>query len=149
MLLSKLSTRDHDVRLVAIHDDLTIVGPAHAAFAAFDMFANRLTARGDLQLRPDKCRVLIPTTDATLIRDITAEATTRGVSVLVGAMSLHGGCVGTDVSKMRDAIRASVSRFDNVLEAVSDPLMPSQIGLAHHSSMCCIWCWILYTHHST
>ncbi len=120
--------KEQDVRLVAIHDDLTIVGPAHAAFAAFDMFANRLSARGDLQLRPDKCRVLIPTSDATLIRDITVQANTRGVSVLVGAMSLHGGCVGTDESKMRDAIRASVSRFDNVLKAVSDPLMPSQIA---------------------
>ena len=29
---------------------------------------------------------------------------------------------------MRDAIRESVSRFDKVLEAVSDPLMPSQIA---------------------
>ena len=50
------------------------------------------------------------------------------MSVVVGAMSLHGGCVGTDVAKMRDAIRESVSRFDKVLEAVSDPLMPSQIA---------------------
>ena len=120
--------KSQDVRLVAIQDDLTIVGPATSAFAAFDMFASRLSARGDLQLRPDKCRVLIPTTDTTLIRDITTEATTRGVSVVVGAMSLHGGCVGTDVAKMRDAIRESVSRFDKVLEAVSDPLMPSQIA---------------------
>ena len=40
--------RDKDVRLIAIHDDLTIVGPAPAAFAAFDMFARRLSARGDL-----------------------------------------------------------------------------------------------------
>jgi hypothetical protein len=70
--------KDQDVRLVAIHDDLTIVGPAQAAFAAFDMFASRLAARGDLRLRPDKCRVLIPSTDATVVRDITALADTRG-----------------------------------------------------------------------
>ena len=64
------------MRLVAIHDDLTIVGPAQPAFAAFDMFASRLLARGDLRLRPDKCRVLIASTDATQVRDITALADT-------------------------------------------------------------------------
>ena len=120
--------KDQDVRLVAIHDDLTVVGPAEAAFAAFDMFASRLLARGDLRLRPDKCRVLIASTDASVVRDITALANTRGVAVVVGAMKLHGGCVGTDVAQMRNAIRESVSRFDKVLEAVSDPQMPSQIA---------------------
>ena len=39
-----------------------------------------------------------------------------------------GGCDGTDVAQMRNAIRESVSRFDKVLEAVSDPQMPSQIA---------------------
>ena len=120
--------KDQGVRLVAIHDDLTVVGPAEAAFAAFDMFASRLLARGDLRLRPDKCRVLIASTDASVVRDITALANTRGVAVAQGAMKLHGGCVGTDTAKMRDSIRESVSRFDKVLEAVSDPKMPSQIA---------------------
>ena len=120
--------KSQDVRLVAIHDDLTVVGSAEAAFAVFDMFASRLLARGDLRLRPDKCRVLIASTDASVVRDITALANTRGVAVVVGAMKLHGGCVGTDAAKMRDAINESVSRFDKVLEAVSDPQMPSQIA---------------------
>ena len=53
-------------------------------------------------------------------------AETRGVSVVYGAMSLHGGCIGTDETKMRQAIQQTVSRFDSVLDAVSDPLMPSQ-----------------------
>jgi hypothetical protein len=120
--------KDQDVHLTAIHDDLTIVGPAAAAFAAFDMFGRRLAARGDLALRPDKCRVLIPTTSATHIRDISALAESRGVAVKIGAMTLHGGCIGSDETKMRAAIHESVSRFDKVLEAVSNPLMPSQIG---------------------
>jgi hypothetical protein len=120
--------KDEHVHLTAIHDDLTIVGPADAAFAAFDMFGRRLASRGDLTLRPDKCRVLIPTTSATHIRDITTLAEARGVAVKIGAMTLHGGCIGSDETKMRAAIHESVSRFDKVLEAVSHPLMPSQIG---------------------
>ena len=118
--------RARGVRLIAIHDDLTIVGPAAAAFDAFDMFAKLLTDRGDLQLRPDKCRVLIPAKAAPHATNIEHLAATRRVSVVYGAMSLHGGCIGTDETKMRQAIKDTVSRFDAVLEAVADPLMPSQ-----------------------
>ena len=117
---------DKDTRLIAIHDDLTIVGPAPAAFAAFDMFARRLSARGDLQLRPDKCRVLIPTVDSKFIDSISEQAESRGLPVVLGAMSLHGGCVGSDEGKMRLAIKETVARFDAVLQVVSDPRMRSQ-----------------------
>ena len=64
--------KDQDVRLVAIHDDLTIVGPAQAAFAAFDMFATRLSVRGDLQLRPDKCRVLMQLSSVTSLHRLSS-----------------------------------------------------------------------------
>ena len=53
--------------MVFIHDDLTIVGPVDAAFDAIDKTKTHflldifalLTDRGDLQLRPDKRRVVI------------------------------------------------------------------------------------------
>ena len=81
--------RSRNVRLVAIHDDLTIVGPAAAAFAAFDTFANRLSARGDLELQPRKCRVLIPTTNENMIEFIGDQAKDRGMEVHLGAMKLN------------------------------------------------------------
>ena len=120
--------RSQDVRLVAIHDDLTIVGPAAAAFAAFDSFAKRLSARGDLALQPRKCRVLIPTTDEKTIESIQAQADDRGMEVHLGAMKLHGGCVGSDKGKMRLAVQEAVSSFDAALKAVSDERMRSQVA---------------------
>jgi hypothetical protein len=120
--------RSRHVRLVAIHDDLTIVGPAAAAFAAFDSFASRLAARGDLELQPRKCRVLIPTNDESMIEFIRAEADERGLEVHLGAMKLHGGCVGSDEGKMRLAVQDAVSSFDPALKAVSDERMRSQVA---------------------
>jgi len=60
------------------------------------------------------------------IESITQQAHDRGLSVELGAMSLHGGCVGSDEGKMRHAIQETVARFDAVLKAVSDPQMRSQ-----------------------
>ena len=85
-------------------------------------------ARGDLKLQPRKCRVLIPTTDENMVEFIRAEADERGLEVHLGAMKLHGGCVGSDEGKMRIALQEAVSSFDAALKAVSDERMRSQVA---------------------
>ena len=119
---------DKGVRLIAIHDDLSIIGPAPAAWEAYKEFQQRLLLRGDLVLRPDKCRVLIPTSDPIHIQTISQQAESHGVSIVLGAMSLHGGCVGSDEGIMRDTIAKTVSSLEHLLELVSDTRMPSQIA---------------------
>ena len=47
-----------------------------------------------------------------MIEFIRAEADDRGLEVHLGAMKLHGGCVGSDEAKMRLAVQDAVSSFD-------------------------------------
>lgn len=116
MLLYKLSFAPEMFALLPS----TMISPS------FDSFANRLSARGDLVLQTRKCRVLIPTTDENMIEFIRLEAEERGMQVHLGAMKLHGGCVGSDEGKMRIAVQEAVSSFDAALQAVSDPIQSSQ-----------------------
>jgi hypothetical protein len=85
-----------DVCMAAIQDDLTMVGPYHAVFAAYDHLEHLLAVRGDMQLQPIKCRVLIPTTQSatnTIQRDILSHSSHRHLSVLYGSMPLLGSCI--------------------------------------------------------
>ncbi len=86
--------------LIAIHDDLSIVGPYTQAFAAFQCFSDLLARRGDLQLQPHKCRVLIPSDSQQAHTAVTALAAPHGMTVHQGSIALHGGCVGSDETLM-------------------------------------------------
>ena len=50
------------------------------------------------------------------------------MKVHLGAMKLHGGCVGSDKGKMRLAVQEAVSSFDAALKVVSDERMRSQVA---------------------
>jgi hypothetical protein len=114
------------VRLLAIHDDLHIIGPSVAAFAAVDDFKARLNARGDLFMRPDKCRVLIPANTGTHVDSITAAAAARQFQVHKGSMPMHGGCVGSSDSMKTAEFERVVRRYDPALRLLRDRRMPSQ-----------------------
>ena len=97
-----MDTQQHhpSVKLVAVYDDLTIVGPQKQAFEAFDYFAQLLAARGDLKLQRAKCRVLIPTpitaTNKSTTDAVEQQCHARGLTLVHGCMPLLGGCVGSD-----------------------------------------------------
>jgi len=59
---------------------------------------------------------------------IREQAEDREMAVHLGAMKLHGGCVGSDQGKMQIALQKAVSSFQDALKAVSDERMRSQVA---------------------
>jgi hypothetical protein len=117
-----------DVTLVAVHDDLSIIGPSNKTFAAFQYFSEKLAERKDLELQHRKCRVLIPSNCIQSISSITELAATYGMTVHSGSIALHGGCVGSDEEMMRQHLSKKVDQHKKLLDVISDPRMPSPIS---------------------
>ena len=130
-----IATQQHipQVKLVAVYDDLTIVGPQAHAFKAFDHFTQLLAQRGDLKLQYDKCRVLIPTpqaaTDHTVTAAVQAQCTTRNLTLVHGCMSMLGGCVGSDDTMATHIASEAVQAVVPLLDALTHDKMPSQSAL--------------------
>jgi hypothetical protein len=115
--------------LIAIHDDLNIVGPQQDAFNAFDLFQQRLVERGDLQLQPSKCRVLIPETQLqhnAIQNHIHAQATQRNLQMVYGSMEILGGCVGIDNTIKLEHVTRKTESHKPLLHAIQHSSMPSQ-----------------------
>ena len=117
-----------DVTLIAVHDDLSIVGPCDKAFAALQLLGELLETRGDLVLQPHKCRVVVPSDSIQVISTVREFATPYGMTVHEGSMALHGGCVGSDEILMKELLNKKVDRHSKVLKIISDPLMSSPIA---------------------
>ena len=116
------------VQVIAIHDDLQLVGPAADAFAAYDFLHQLLNERGDLQLQPAKCKVLIPTKDTTTQQQITTQAQQRHMNVQIGSMDILGGCVGSDDDIMRDTFNRQMSKVEPLIDTLTHPAMPPQVA---------------------
>jgi hypothetical protein len=119
------------VKLIAIHDDLNIVGPQTDAFKAFDLFKQRLSERGDLKLQPAKCRVLVPILQhATTYQhfEIQEQAEDRQMQVIYGSMPILGGCVGIDDQVKSDFVKSNISSCQQLLKSIENKFMPSQIS---------------------
>ena len=117
------------VTLVAIHDDLTIVGPLQHAMKAFDYFTELLSQRGDLQLQPSKCRVLSPSSTSSIHTAVQRECESRSLTFIQGCMPLLGGYVGTDDVIATTIVKDTVSSIYPLLDALSHAKMPSPFAM--------------------
>ena len=105
------------------------MGPQQDAFNAFDLFQQRLVERGDLQLQPSKCRVLIPETQLqhnVFQSHIHKQAIQRNLQIVYGSMEILSGCVGIDnIIKLEHVTRKAESHIP-LLRAIQHSSMPSQ-----------------------
>jgi hypothetical protein len=118
-----------EVTLVAIHDDLTIVGPLKHALRAFDCFAQLLQERGDLKLQPAKCRLLSPSLSAPCHTAIRQECESRSLTFLSGCMSLLGSYVGADDTTATAIVKDVVESCYPLLDALTHINMPSPFAM--------------------
>jgi hypothetical protein len=126
-----VQTRVPEVSLVAIHDDLTIVGQLKHVLKAFDYFAELLTQRGDLKLQPAKCRLLVPSTSTpghvcTVIRQ---ECDSRSLAFMSGCMPLLGSYVGADDITATAIVDEVVASCYPLLDALTHIDMPSHFAM--------------------
>jgi hypothetical protein len=127
------------VCVVAVQDDLTMVGPYQAVMAAYDRLEHLLANRGDMQLQPVKCRVLIPAYQShtdTIQSDIRSAAHHRRLRVVYGSMPLLGSCIGIDDAQAKQIVTAAVASNDRLLQRIQHPALPSQV--AYHVLKQCI-----------
>jgi hypothetical protein len=124
-----VQARVPEVTLVAIHDDLTIVGPLKHALRAFDYFAELLAARGDLKLQPTKCRLLAPAVLSPSHATIRQECESRSLAFLSGCMPLLGSYVGADDSTATAIVEDVVTSCYPLLDALTHVNMPSPFAM--------------------
>ena len=126
---SAVQTHVPQVTLVAIHDDLTIVGPLEYAMKAFDYFNELLLQRGDLKLQPTKCRVLSPSSITSTHTAVQKECESRSLTFIAGCMSLLGGYIGTDDVIARAIVKDTVASVYPLLDALTHANMPSAFAM--------------------
>ena len=116
-------------RLVAIHGDLSIIGPVDEVFKAFRFFQQQQINDKDFQLQTEKSHGLIPhqqDAKSQHQQHITQQAQVYGLPITYGAISLLGGCVRSDVGKMTCHVRDKLEALKPLFEALQHPVMPSQ-----------------------
>lgn len=113
---------------VSIQDDLTLIGPQQAVFAAFDRIRELAASTYHLHLRVDKCSVFLPATVPAEDRErILAQCNSRSLAHSAQLKSLgvmHGPAEAIKVHAME-----AVERHRAFFDALTHPDMPVQIGL--------------------
>lgn len=128
-------------KLVAIHDDLTIVGEPQEALRAFDIFDQLLHGRKDLQLQRQKCQLLLPSNPNTLatmsprVNIIKRECASRQLPIVTGSIQLLGGIVGDNVVDCQTIVMNKVQSQQILFSSIQHHSMTTQI--AYHLLRSC------------
>lgn len=113
---------------VSIQDDLTLIGPQQAVFAAFDRIRQLAASTYHLHLRVDKCSVFLPATVPAEQRElILTQCDARSLAHSAQLKSLgvmHGPAEAIQAHAME-----TVERHRAFFDALTHPDMPVQIGL--------------------
>jgi hypothetical protein len=135
-LYTKLQSLCPNVQLVAIHDDLSIVGESEHALQAIDVFNRLLLKRGDLQLQPQKCKILIPSNPSSLtamsmsIDSIKTKCTQLELplQIVSGCLPLLGGVIGDDDNACKQIVLEKVKSQEKLFYSIQHRRMPVQIA---------------------
>ena len=114
---------DLKVTILAIVDDITLIGPADDVAFAFARINSSLPALG-LQLSGPKCAALLPT--RFIPPSIAALARDHKVDVLHGAMPLLGSMIGNDTKAISTFAEAKAERHAPFFQALQSPLLHTQ-----------------------
>ena len=116
-----------DTKAVAIHDDLTIIGPQAQVFAAFDRI-NASAPKLKLRLRVNKCAIYLPDT---LSNPADREAAIAACSQRSLPHSSHleslGVMFGSD-EKIQQHCAEAVDKQQRFFELLCHPAMPVQVA---------------------
>jgi len=120
-VLRKLIKGVPDVTLVAIVDDITIVGPPDSVATVLQRAMTLLPPLG-LKLSTPKSRLLLPSAD----QHLPQEHPLSTITVLRGAMPLLGSIVGLDRQAITDFALQKVKRHDPFFTALRHPQFKTQ-----------------------
>ena len=119
------SIRGLPVTLRAIMDDVSIVGPPHAAFTAFARFTHFAQAR-DVSVNPLKTVVQQARGQPTPLT--LALAARHGLKIVCGNHKYLGGMVGVDDAAATEWLTSKLSVLTPVIRAVRDPHFPAALA---------------------
>jgi hypothetical protein len=139
----QLQSKFPNVHFVAIHDDLTIIGDPMESLKAYKYFQQLLVQRGDLQLQPPKCQLLIPTNEivqADMNMDVETIKTQCELEQIqfinTGCLSLLGGVIGDNDLQCQLEIEKKVNSQKILFEYIEHKAMSVQI--AYHLLRTCL-----------
>ncbi len=111
--------------VVAVLDDLSLVGEPREVFAAFEKLREKAN-HNHLPLQVDKCEALWPLAGTEHFRQLLDRVDIR---VVEGGMPLLGTIVGNDHSLMQQWAQERVDSWKAPLRDLKSPVVPAQVAL--------------------
>ena len=124
-MLTELKDQFAGVEVLAYLDDVILVGKYDRCLAALDQLIND-AADMKLEVQPDKCEVLIPTSLEPEAQKILFD---KELCLVRGALPLLGSVVGTEHNDLRHWAKGEIDSWKKTLQMMARKELPVQLSL--------------------